>query len=124
MSQFPFPVSQFDGREPNFAIESADEILRYYESELRKEPHHLGRKDANTATVVARIRNKLRRAHSAIDRFNTGIVSQQSTQRFCDYLVETIQPILEEQGSPYEGLDDLMASLRHKTQTDREAVIV
>lgn len=120
VSQPPPPVSQFDPAEPMFLV--ADEILRYYEGELRKEPSHFQRRDANAPTIVNRIHKKLRLAHSAIDRTRAGAFTFAAAQRFGLYLTGVIRPLLE-QHAPYEGLDDMLSSLRHKTATEGEAVI-
>lgn len=121
VSQQPPPVSQFDPPEPLFQV--ADEILRYYEGELRKEPSHFARRDASAATIVSRIHKKLRLAHSAIDRTQAGAFSIGASQRFGLYLTGVIRPLLE-QHLPYEGLDDMLASLRQKTATEGEAAIL
>lgn len=122
VTQPPPPVSQFDAAEPDWTAFMPDEVLRWFESELRKEPSHLERKDANKATVIARIHNKLRRAHTTIDRMNRGAFSPDAAKRFGLYLSNTIEPLLNAQARPYEGFDDLLASLRHKTEG--EAVIL
>lgn len=120
VSQQPLVVTQQNAAVPNI---SPDEILRWFETELRREPSHFSRtRGVNMDTVIARIHNKLRRAHAAIDRTQPGAFSMGAAGRFARYLRDNLIPILEEQKSPYDGMPDLLASLQHKTE--QEAVII
>ena len=122
VSQSQPAVSQLETSEPDLSVILPDEVLRWFESEIRKEPSHFDRKDANPDTVVSRIHNKLRRAHMTIDRMNRGAFSADAAKRFGMYLTGTVEPLLDFHKRPYAGMQDLVASLRHKTEG--EAVIL
>lgn len=122
VTQSPFVVSQHGA--PTAVSYTPDAILRYYEQDLRRDtPNYNRPKGCNFDTVTARIHQKLRNAHADIDRTQVGAFSAAAAKRFADYLTKTLEPILAEQNSPYDSMQDMLASLRHKTATEGEAVI-
>lgn len=109
VTQPPLPVSQQSGSEQ---MMSAEEALRWFETELRREPSNLQNKHANEETVIARIHTKLGKAEAYLERVDT--VPEQPAYRFRNYLCSELFPVIDPI-KPYPQADKLITLLQTKT---------
>ena len=116
VSQLPPPVSQENEPAAGF---SAEEILKYYLTELRREPSNFSNKWAANETVAGRIHHKLNRAAGAI--FKMTAVDYRIAKEFSDYLSQKIEPILNEKGFPYSGFLEIRHMLVDRAVRPEEA---
>lgn len=114
MTQTPGFVTHRNPIEVDDTVRVSEETLRWYESELRKEPSHYTRK-INHGPVTARIHRKLRNARAAISKMTA--VDPNAGERFIKYVKDVIGPLLVDKGTPFSELDDIIAELRGKYST-------
>jgi hypothetical protein len=89
-----------------------DEVLRWFETELRREPSNLGSKHAREETVIKRIHSKLQRAEQYIASVES--IPKQPGDRFKSYLETEMFPVIDEK-APYPGKESLINLITLKT---------
>ncbi len=97
VAQHPQPVAQENIR---LAGQAADDAIAFHYKAIKKEPSNFGNKHANAKTVANRI-------HASLDKMVNTLkwVEWCSNKRSCDiinYLEETIIPLLNQVGFPYD----------------------
>lgn len=92
---------------------SPDEALRWFESELKKEPSNFANKHANADTVRARIEQKLSRAHRYLHFTPDGGIPTDSATRFERYLAQDLFPALEQRG--YQVSPEILELIKRKS---------
>lgn len=93
------------------AIFAPEEALRWFETELRREPSNLRNKFANRETVVQRIHTKLGRAQMYISAVDA--IPQDAATRFEMYLKDDLFPEIDPL-RPYPESDQLISLINQK----------
>lgn len=92
VTQLPRSVSQVIEEPPAM---TAEEALRWFETDLRREPSNLQNKHANQTTVINRIHNKLGKAESYLDRCPDNSLPASAANRFRNYLEQELFKVVE-----------------------------
>jgi len=111
VSQSQQSVSQTNGTPP---VMSAEEALRWFETELRREPSNLTNRHAQSDTVVNRIHGKLSRAENYLEAVEDASIPEKPAQRFKDYLQNDLFPVLNE-FKPYPKSTRIIALIQSKS---------
>lgn len=92
VTQLPQSVTQLFEAQP---IMTAEEALRWFETDLRREPSNLQNKHANPATVTNRICTKLSRAETYLGRCPDDSIPPAAAERFKNYLQNDLFQIVD-----------------------------
>lgn len=93
---------------------SPEEALRWFESELKKEPSNFTNKHANENTVAERINLKLLRAQRYLTATPDNTIPNEAADRFERYLTEQLFPVLEER--QYQPNYQILSLLQSKKE--------